>query len=156
MTSGNIRDPSVYFDSFHQLMTYQSSSTTNPIYRYADCAYIEIRSSPTTFFDPAFHHGSTLTSTFRIRQDFPSALAITKSATKFKQQNRRTMQWGILRRLRTCWHLHFQLQPIRMGSIKLDLSIRWQLCRTSLRLGIQRCKSKRSSITMHLDAWMVH
>ncbi|MEC8589890.1 MAG: hypothetical protein VXY35_07030, partial [Candidatus Thermoplasmatota archaeon] len=53
VTSGNIRDPSVYFDSFHQLMTYQSSSTTNPIYRYADCAYIEVRSSQTTFFDPA-------------------------------------------------------------------------------------------------------
>ena len=53
VTSGNIRDPSVYFDSFHQLMTYQSSSTTNPTYRYADCAYIEVRSSQTTFFDPA-------------------------------------------------------------------------------------------------------
>ena len=31
-----------------------------------------------------FHHGSTLTSTFRIRQDFPSALAITKSATRIQ------------------------------------------------------------------------
>ena len=52
LTSPAIRDPSVYFDSFHQLMTLATTST-NPTYRYADCAYVEMRYSPTTFFDPA-------------------------------------------------------------------------------------------------------
>ena len=51
LSSGSIKDPSVYFDSFHQLMTH-SSSGTNPIYRYADCAYVEMRSSDVAFFDP--------------------------------------------------------------------------------------------------------
>ena len=52
LTSPAIRDPSVYFDSFHQLMTL-ATSTTNPTFRYVDCAYVEMRYSPTTFFDPA-------------------------------------------------------------------------------------------------------
>ena len=52
LTSPAIRDPSVYFDSFHQLMTLATTST-NPTYRYVDCAYVEMRYSPTTFFDPA-------------------------------------------------------------------------------------------------------
>ena len=53
LSSGTaVKDPSVYFDSFHQLMTF-STSGTNPTYRYPDCAYIEMRYSPTTFFDPA-------------------------------------------------------------------------------------------------------
>ena len=52
LSSGAIKDPSVYFDSFHQLMTLATSGT-NPTYRYADCAYIEIRTSPTPIFDPA-------------------------------------------------------------------------------------------------------
>tara|TARA_B100000459_G_scaffold91057_1_gene51386 strand:+ start:19191 stop:25088 length:5898 start_codon:yes stop_codon:yes gene_type:complete len=54
LSSGTaVKDPSVYFDSFHQLMTLSTSSSTNPTYRYADCAYIEIRTSPTPVFDPA-------------------------------------------------------------------------------------------------------
>ena len=51
LSSAGIKDPSVYFDSFHQLMTHATSGT-NPTYRYPDCAYIEMRSSPTAFFDP--------------------------------------------------------------------------------------------------------
>ena len=50
-SASGIKDPSVYFDSFHQLMTHATSGT-NPTYRYPDCAYIEMRSSPTAFFDP--------------------------------------------------------------------------------------------------------
>ena len=52
LSSGSIKDPSVYFDSFHQLMTHTSSSSTNPMYRYADCAYVEMRSSPVPVIDP--------------------------------------------------------------------------------------------------------
>ena len=54
LSSGTaIKDPSVYFDSFHQLMTLATSSTTNPSYKYPDCAYVEIRTSPTPAFDPS-------------------------------------------------------------------------------------------------------
>ena len=49
MRTAPVKDPSVYFDSFHQLMTFTDSST-NPVYRYADCAYVEMRTSN----DPAF------------------------------------------------------------------------------------------------------
>ena len=51
MTSAAIKDPSAYFDSWHQLATH-STSGTNPNYRYADCAYVEIRSANTPVFDP--------------------------------------------------------------------------------------------------------
>ena len=51
MTSAAIKDPSAYFDSWHQLATH-STSGTNPNYRYADCAYVEIRSATTPVFDP--------------------------------------------------------------------------------------------------------
>ena len=51
-SSSAVKDPSVYFDSFHQLMTLATSGP-NPLYRYADCAYVEMRYSPTAFFDPA-------------------------------------------------------------------------------------------------------
>ena len=51
LSSAGIKDPSVYFDSFHQLMTH-ATSTTNPTFRYPDCAYIEMRYSPTYPFDP--------------------------------------------------------------------------------------------------------
>ena len=50
-SSSAVKDPSVYFDSFHQLMTLATSGT-NPSYKYPDCAYIEIRTSPTPVFDP--------------------------------------------------------------------------------------------------------
>ena len=52
LSSAGIKDPSVYFDSFHQLMTHATSGTS-PSFRYPDCAYIEMRSSPTAFFDPS-------------------------------------------------------------------------------------------------------
>ena len=52
LSSAGIKDPSVYFDSFHQLMTHATSGTS-PSFRYPDCAYIEMRSSPTEFFDPS-------------------------------------------------------------------------------------------------------
>ena len=52
----DVKDPSVYFDSFHQLMTL-SSGIVNPTYRYVDCAYVEVRSSSTsTFGDESFTH----------------------------------------------------------------------------------------------------
>jgi len=52
LSSGTaVKDPSVYFDSFHQLMTLATSGG-NPSYKYADCAYVEIRTSPTPVFDP--------------------------------------------------------------------------------------------------------
>ena len=52
----DVKDPSVYFDSFHQLMTL-SSGAVNPTYRYVDCAYVEVRSSSTsTFGDEPFTH----------------------------------------------------------------------------------------------------
>ncbi|MGB2037408.1 MAG: hypothetical protein ACPHX8_02995 [Candidatus Poseidoniaceae archaeon] len=54
MTSAAIKDPSAYFDSWHQLATH-STSGTNPNYRYADCAYVEIRSAPTPIFDQVQH-----------------------------------------------------------------------------------------------------
>ena len=54
LTSAAIKDPSAYFDSWHQLATH-STSTTNPNYRYADCAYVEIRFANTPFFDPVLH-----------------------------------------------------------------------------------------------------
>ena len=51
MRTSPVKDPSVYFDSFHQLMTY-TNGAQNPIYRYADCAYVEVRTSNDASFGP--------------------------------------------------------------------------------------------------------